>query len=181
MSNQTTPFVEMLTGGHPNSLGRTVEVVEIVLADHARFDDLFQCYFADDEVVRLRTSSAMKRICREQPDLLLPYLDRFLNEIALIHQPSTQWTLAQLFLELDPHLTADQRARATAILQHNLTAFDDWIVIIQTLTTLTKWAHNDADLRAWLKPQLLRSMEDSRKSVAKNAAKLLAQIEKSAR
>lgn len=52
----TDDFEEMLTGGHPNSLGRTVEVVDAVLADRARLARLYACYFSDDEVVRLRTS-----------------------------------------------------------------------------------------------------------------------------
>ena len=40
-----------MTGGHPNSLGHTIEVVDLVLADRTRHEGLFQCYFSDDEVV----------------------------------------------------------------------------------------------------------------------------------
>ena len=35
------PFVDMLTGGHPNSLGRTIEVVDQVLATPDRIDELY--------------------------------------------------------------------------------------------------------------------------------------------
>ncbi len=62
----------MLTGGHPNSLGRTKEVVEMVLADPDRFDELFGCYASEDEVVRLRTSNAVKRVEAARHDLLVP-------------------------------------------------------------------------------------------------------------
>lgn len=55
-------FEAMLSGGHPNSLGRTVEVVAKVLERPERFEELFRCYQSDDAVVRLRTSSAMKRV-----------------------------------------------------------------------------------------------------------------------
>lgn len=34
-------FESMLSGGHPNSLGRTVEVVDMVLADRERLGELF--------------------------------------------------------------------------------------------------------------------------------------------
>ena len=97
MTNNPHSFEERLTGGHPNSLGNTVEVVEEVLSDHAKFQELFQCYFSNDEVVRLRTSNAMKRICKEEKQLLVPYIDKFLTEISGIDQASTQWTLSQLF------------------------------------------------------------------------------------
>ena len=86
-------FEQMLTGGHPNSLGRTVEVVDIVLSDTDRFGELFDCYRSQDEVVRLRTSSAMKRVEAERHDLLLPYIDRFIGEIGELDQASAQWTL----------------------------------------------------------------------------------------
>jgi len=59
-------FREMLAGGHPNSLGRTIEVVDIILSDSSRLEELFNCYFSPDAVVRLRTSNAMKRICKVQ-------------------------------------------------------------------------------------------------------------------
>ena len=44
-------FEEMLTGGHPNSLGRTVGVVEIVLANPARLGEPYACYQSNDKVV----------------------------------------------------------------------------------------------------------------------------------
>lgn len=165
----TEPFAAMLTGGHPNSLGRTVEVVEQVMRYPERFEELFQCYFSADEVVRLRTSSAIKRIWREQPQKVVPYVDRFLSEVSTIDQPSTQWTFAQLFAELDAHITSNQRTRAITILQHNLTQTSDWIVLINTLDTLAAWARTDEGLRTWLLPQLNRFANDPRKSVAGRA------------
>lgn len=169
-------FVAMLTGGHPNSLGRTIEVVEIVLADQSRFEELYQCYFDDDEVVRLRTSSAMKRICKEHPEWLVPYIDRFLTEISRINQASTQWTLAQLFLWLDERLSDLQRQQAVDVLKTNLTRSNDWIVLNHTMETLATWAKEDDNLWVWLKPHLERLAGDSRKSVAKRAGKLLASL-----
>lgn len=46
-------FEEILKGGRPNSLGRTVDVVGIVLADQARFEELHACYQSEDAVARL--------------------------------------------------------------------------------------------------------------------------------
>lgn len=90
-------FEEVLSGGHPNSSGRTVEVVDLVLADRDRLDELYGCYCSSDEVVRLRVSSAMKRVTGARPDWTMEYMDRLQHEIASIDQASTQWTLALLF------------------------------------------------------------------------------------
>jgi len=166
-------FEELLTGGHHNSLGNTIEVVEIVLENPTRFEELFHCYFSPDEVVRLRVSNAMKRICNERRDLLVPYLDQFLSDISNIDQASTQWTLAQLFLSLEKDMTPQQTKAAKDLLTHNLAHHNDWIVLHTSMQTLAHWASTDEKLKSWLLPHLERLSMDSRKSVAGRAKKLL--------
>lgn len=164
---------QMLTGGHPNSLGRTVEVVNQVLADPSRFAELFACYHSSDAVVRLRTSSAMKRVEAERHDLLVPYIDRFIEEIGQLDQASAQWTLAQLFDRLSEDMTECQRTAALNIMKRNLAGHDDWIVLNTTIEILSGWAVDDRNLREWIAPHLKRLSSDSRKSVASRAAKKL--------
>lgn len=172
----TNAFEEMLTGGHPNSLGNTVEVVELIFADKKRFDDLYQCYFSEDEVVRLRVSNAMKRICKEHPDWLAPYIDKPLKDVSRINQASTQWTLAQLFLWLESYLTGSQKKQAVQLLKNNLENSDDWIVQNTTIETLSMWAKGDDSLKTWLVPKLTYFAGSSRKSVAGRAKKMLSML-----
>lgn len=166
-------FEARLTGGHPNSLGNTVEVFEAVLADPVRFEEAFACYRSEDEVVRLRTSSVMKRISAERLDLLVPYIDRFINEIGALDQASAQWTLAILFDRLKAEFSPFQHSAALAILKRNLAEHDDWIVLNTTIDTLAKWARDDDELRAWLMPHLERLSGETRKSVSRRAQKAL--------
>ena len=176
-------FEKQLTGGHPNSLGNTVAVVDQIFADPARLAELYDCYFSDDPVVRLRVSNAMKRICKEQPDWLVPYVPRFLEEISTIDQASTQWTFAQLFQSLTSRLSDEQREAATNIIWRNLQQSDDWIVLNTSMVTLTDWVKKFGD-NAWrerLQQRLGVLSKDSRKSVAGRAAKMLKLLEKSAK
>ena len=166
-------FESQLTGGHPNSLGRTEEVVDLVLADRSLLPELYQCYFSDDDVVRLRTSSAMKRVAQREPEWLIDYIDRLLTDIASIDQASTQWTLAQLFDLLSDNMSTKQHQAAVKIMKRNLAEDDDWIVLNTTMQVLFEWSENDPKLRAWLLPQLDRLTGESRKSVAARATKLL--------
>ena len=171
--SMSEPFETMLTGGHPNSLGRTVEVVDTVLADPSRMEELFLCYQSADEVVRLRVSNALKRIEAERHDLVLPYIDRLITQIGALDQPSAQWTLAQLFDRFAGDMTKEQRAGALAIMQRNLAEHDDWIVLNTTIETLATWSQTDPSLEAWLRPHLERLSKDPRKSVSKRASKHL--------
>lgn len=170
-------FEAMLMGGHPNSLGRTMQVVEAVLANPERFEELFCCYGSDDAVVRLRTSNALKRIEVARHDLFPPYIDRFVAEMGPLDQPSAQWTLAQLFDRLSTDLDPRQREAATEIMKRNLVGYDDWIVLNATVETLSKWAKADASLANWLRPHLERLARDVRKSVASRASRKLRSLD----
>ena len=172
----TESFVTMLTGGHPNSLGRTIEVVATVLANSDRLKELYNCYFSTDEIVRLRTSNAIKRICHQKPEWLVPYIDKFIDEISQIDQASTQWTLANLFQTLASFMTDQQKSAALTILKNNLKSHDDWIVLNNTMQTLAESANSDKKLKRWLIPHLQRLTGDKRKSVSGRAKKLLAAL-----
>ncbi|MCP4391406.1 MAG: hypothetical protein GY802_24145 [Gammaproteobacteria bacterium] len=174
-------FESMLTGGHPNSLGRTLEVVELVLADAERLGALFDCYASTDEVVRLRTSNALKRIARERPEWLLPWLDRLLDQVAKIDQASAQWTLATLFQLLELGMNPRQKVRAIAIMQANLANSHDWIVLNTTMGTLANWGLKAPQLKTWLLPHLQRLATDKRGSVCRKAVKMTALLNEEAR
>lgn len=165
-------FEERLKGGHPNSLGNTIEVVEEVLAEPSYFNELFECYFSDDEVVRLRVSNAMKRICKAEKSILVPYIDRLLDEISQIDQASTKWTLANLFALLQKDMTPEHLAKAKTIMKDNLAHHNDWIVLNNTMETLGTWAKKDEELKKWIIPHLERLEKDERKSVHKRAKKI---------
>lgn len=169
----TKSFEELLTGGHPNSLGNTESVAQSVLDDASRLEELYQCYFSQDEVVRLRTSGAIKRVCKAQPNWLVPYIDRLLTEVSKIDQASTQWTLTILFDELADKMSNKQRVSALKVMKANLERHHDWIVLMTTIDTLERWAKADAKLAAWMLPHLARHADDARKSVSRRAAKVL--------
>ena len=176
-------YAQRLSGGKPNSLGDTVAVVADVLDHPGTFGELFHCYFHEDELVRLRVSNCMKRLSAERPELLVPYLDRFLDEIAYIPQASTQWTLAQLLLTYRGRLSPKQYATAVQLLKRPFDEtpapapwHDDWIVVNMTMKTLGAFAKTDDEVRAWLLPHLRRLSNDRRKSVAGKAGKLLATL-----
>ncbi len=162
-----------LTGGHPNSLGNTVAVVDRVLETPALLAELIGCYRSHDAVVRLRVSSALKRISAERPQWLVPWLDHLLGEVAAIDQASTQWTLAILFDRLQASMTPSQRRRALDVMKRNLDVTDDWIVQNTTMQVLFEWSDDDAALTSWLMPRLQEFTRSPRKSVAGRARKLL--------
>lgn len=163
----------MLAGGHPNSLGRTLEVVDAVLAQPVHMEELYDCYFSDDPLVRLRTSNAIRRIFKDRPEWFIQYADRLLDEVSKIDQPSTKWTLAQLWLEHKKRLTPEQKIRASQNLIKTLLEEDDWIALNMSMKTLERYVKEDPALPPIIADRARELANDQRKSVSKGALKLL--------
>lgn len=166
----------MLKGGHPNSLGRTEEVVGVVLANPARLEELFATMADPDEVVRLRVGDALEKVCREKPGWFVKHVDRLLGDLGQMEQPSVRWHVAQMLHHLRSDLSNDEGQQATKLLQRNLAESTDWVVLNVTMDVLTEWAHHQPQLASWLTPELERLCQDDRKSVAKRASKRLAEL-----
>ena len=166
-------FKTMLSGGHPNSLGRTLEVVDIVINNKNNLIYLFECYLSNDATVRLRVSNAFKRIFRQNPNWFAGYVDKFQILIPTLNQPSAEWTLAQLHLEFCYLLNEKQKSKAINISKEQLKNSKDWIVIIQTMNFLEKMAREDEFLREWLVIKLDLISKDKRTAVRKKANKII--------
>jgi len=169
-------FDDMLAEGRPRSLGRAKEVVGLVLSDPERLDELFECVFNDNELVRMRAGDALEKVCRQNPALLRPYIPRLLTEVSKIDQPSVQWHLAQMLAEVG--LNAKDRRAAIKVLTRNLISSKDWIVITCTMESLAVFATTDTNLRMWLVDLLREYRLSSYKSISTKARKLLAGLEK---
>lgn len=164
----------MLTGGHPNSLGRAEEVVGLVLADQSQLAELFKCLDSSDEVVRLRAGDALEKVCRRNPEWFQPYVYHLLNVVGAINQPSVQWHVAQMLVKIK--LTADEQQRSVSWLWRTFNRTTDWIVISETLTALSHFAKTNPAMRNRLITALKKTQQDPRQAVAKRATKLLSEL-----
>ena len=166
-------FEQSLKGGHPNSLGNTLEVVYAVLGNTDKMEDLFLCYQSDDETVRLRTSNAFKRIFRAKPNLFNKWKHRFIKEVAEIDQPSAKWNTIQIFDKLFDQLDDKEKTQSVEICLRYLRNEEDWIDINQSLNfirnLLERFDFKDPKMMKLLK----NFVNDERKSISKNAEKLI--------
>ena len=169
-------FEGILTGGHHNSLGNTVAVAEQVNAHRSLLPELINTYASEDEVVRLRVSSALKRVAWEHPDWIHAEIDSIMEWVERLQQPSAQWSVGQMLLAIGPQLSTAERDRAVALMKSHIESSSDWIVLNHTMETLAQWAMEDPELEAWLVPHLSVFATDSRKSVAKRAQRLLGKL-----
>lgn len=114
-------------GGKKNSLGRANEVVDAVLAEPSRLDELFDCIYDDDAWVRMRAIDSFEKVVKVRPSLAEPYVERIFSDLSKSEQSSVQWHVAQLFTEIE--LSDEQKTVAIEWLKNKLKNTDvDWIV-----------------------------------------------------
>lgn len=166
-------FKDMLAvGGKLNTLGRAEEIVQIVLADRSRLDELFECLFNDDAWIRMRAVDALEKVCRVHPEWLSPYIDQLLHEVAAIDQASIQWHLAEMFRKVE--LSPSKRQQAIDIMKRNIAKNSaDWIVSSNTMETLAQYARSEYVTREEIIPLFKIQQTHHSKAVVKRATKLL--------
>lgn len=165
----------LAVGGKSNALGRTDEVINIVLSDRQRLDELYTCVFDDDAWIRMRAIDAIEKVCRKHPEWIKQYIDKFQNELALSEQPSIQWHLAQMYTQLD--MSESQKYIAIDWLKNLLSSTEvDWIVSANAMKTLVQFTHEDlvdVDTTVYL---LEQQQKHKSKSVVKKASGFLHEL-----
>lgn len=169
-------FASMLrVGEHRNSLGRSGEIVELLLIDSARIGELFSCISDEDAWVRMRAIDAFEKVIREKPELAAPYIPMLFDELMKRDQPSIQWHLAEIFCEIK--LDDSHRKQAIQWMKSHLSTVDvDWIVSANCMKGLMHFLSNDQvekdELAALLKVQL----KHKSKAVRKKADQYLREV-----
>jgi hypothetical protein len=166
-------FAEILTvGGKSNSLGRANEVIDIVLSDNSRLEELYNCLFEEDAWVRMRAADCLEKVCRQHPEWIEPYIDKFLARLTTSTQPSIQWHLAQIFEQV--YLTNSQRQQAIKWLMELLSSKDvDWIVSANCMDTLAYFTSRGEFRKEDLVGLLKIQQQHHSKAVVKRANKFL--------
>lgn len=171
------PFAKiLLEGGKKNSLGRADEVIEQVLANPERLEELYQTIVVDDDAwVRMRAVDAFEKICRQHTEWIEPYIDRIQKDLSHSTQASIQWHIAEIYTQVA--LSDAQKAQALDWLKERLATVDvDWIVAGNSMNALVYFAKKgdvpESDLLRLLNVQLGHKSG----AIVKKAGKLIAEF-----
>jgi hypothetical protein len=165
----------LLTGGNPRSLRNADIVIDAASRQPERLEELVQCVFSADEIVRMRASDALERSAGPIRAWFSGSCRGCWAEMSRIEQPSVQWHMAQILAEVP--LDEGQQAQAITVLEHNLGTCGDWIVTNCTLEALGVFARVSPAVRARLTERLAHYQHSSYKSVEGRARKLLAEFD----
>jgi len=169
----TEKFSDMLAeDGKKNSLGRAEEVVQLVIDDKSRLDELYSCLFEDNPWLRMRAIDAFEKVCQVHPKWIEPYIDRLFDDFGNNTQASIQWHIAEIIGETN--LTSTQKKLAADWLVTRLEDDNvDWIVAANTMKTLEQFVRDGSFARDQFIPLLYRQQKHRSNAVVKRATKIL--------
>ncbi|MDP9024320.1 MAG: hypothetical protein M3N13_02945 [Candidatus Eremiobacteraeota bacterium] len=144
---------DRLRGDERRQLGTSDSVSSDILRRPEGFVELFEAFFDEDPVVRIRAADAAEKATRGRPDLLVPFRRRLISEAGSIEQPEVRRNIAQMLPRIK--LEAKERAKAIALLQRYLLEGHPALVLA-AMQSLTDFSNDDAVLREKMIPLLER-------------------------
>ena len=164
----------MLRGRDRRSIGRSNEVKKLVLCQPERFDELLECLWDEDLVVRMRAADAAEKITVTWPEMLNSHKQELLGLLDEAEQIELRWHLALMVPRLT--LTGPARHRAAAALRRYL---EDRSSIVKTfaLQGLADLARQEASLRVSVRRTLEESLRAGTAAMKARARKLLKELQ----
>ncbi len=163
-------IINKLEEGDLRSIGNVPEVVDMVLANPGLFKTVLQGMMHPDPGVRMRSSDAVEKISRSNPEHLQPHKAFLLNDVIGQAQQEVRWHLAQVIPRLE--LTDLERTQAARVL---FAFLNDPSKIVQTnaLQALVELAWDDDELFPEVKKAVEDLAETGSPAVKNRADKLL--------
>jgi len=93
-------LIERLKGGDIRSDGEANDVAADVLNHPILFEQLYAGLAEPDDVVRSRSAHALEQVSRSKPGLLLPNLNKLVDQSTQDPLPMVRWHLAMIFANL---------------------------------------------------------------------------------
>lgn len=146
-------ILKMLEGGDRRSIGRSNEVVALVLENPELFDSLISGMTINDPLLAMRCADAAEKVTVLHPGYLLPYKRMLIEQLSKIEQKEVRWHVAAMLPRLP--LTAKEQQCVFDIL---LAYTNDRSSIVKTLAmqALADLALRDVKL----KPMVRRHVEE---------------------
>lgn len=166
---------KMLKQGDLRTIGRTDEVIKMVLDKPELFETLVNAMLTDDKGIRMRAADAVEKISLEHPTWLAPHKKLILTKITKINQQEVRWHMAQVMPRLT--LTSAERKRLFDIL---ISYLDDKSRIVKTFSmqALADIALQDHSYLPKVKRIITRLTQEGSPAMQSRGKKLLSMLNK---
>lgn len=172
--NAMNALLKMLSGGDRRSIGKSEEVVALVLSQPTLFDQVFAGMQHADPLIRMRSADVVEKVTQQKPELLAPRKAMLIQHVARSEQQEVRWHVAQMFSRLN--LNRSERAMVLQIL---ITYLADKSRIVKTfaMQALADLAERDPALRPNIIKRLEQLTRTGSPAMQSRGKKLLAKLQ----
>jgi HEAT repeat protein len=163
----------MFKGSDRRSIGRSNEVVRLVLKDPRRFGELMAFLWDADPIIRTRAADAAEKVSAKKPRLLDRYKSELLGLLAETEQIELRWHLALMIPRLKLAALEHQRA-----VEHLHRYLEDRSSIVKTsaLQALFDLSQSDPALRESVKQLLNEALRSGTAAMKARSRHLLKRL-----
>ena len=168
-------FKETLSGGNRTSVGEADSVIQLLLKDPSKLNEIYALFLDDDPVVAMRASYVAMRVAEQSPDSVKPFTKDLLKNLDLYVQQEVRWHIPQLLVHLD--LSKAQRIRAYEVVMNWAETDKSKIVGYYGFQAAADLAENDEQLLQDFIPRIQAANKTGAKSIQNRCKKIAKQLD----
>ncbi len=170
-----TKLIDKLKGGDRRSIGRADEVVSDIQKNNSLFREIFDGFYDNDPIVRMRSADVVEKVTRTNPEFLSGFENAIIKELSQIEQQEVCWHLALLLPRLS--YTQKQEKEILKILMRYL-AHKSKIVTVNAMEALAMLAVKNQALRRQVENTIESQIASGSPAIQARGRKLLKQLSK---
>jgi hypothetical protein len=168
-------FKETLSGGTRTSVGEADKVIQQLLKNATKLNEIYGLFLDEDPVVAMRASYVAMKVAEQSPQSVNPFTKDVLKNFDLYVQQEVRWHIPQLLVHME--LSKAQRKRAYEVVMSWAETDKSKIVGYYGFQAAADFAELDEQLLQDFIPRIRKANKSGAKSIQNRCKKIAKQLD----
>jgi hypothetical protein len=168
-------FKETLSGGTRTSVGEADKVIQQLLKNATKLNEIYGLFLDEDPVVAMRASYVAIKVAEQSPQSVNPFTKDVLKNLDLYVQQEVRWHIPQLLVHME--LSKAQRKRAYEVVMSWAETDKSKIVGYYGFQAAADFAELDEQLLQDFIPRIRKANKSGAKSIQNRCKKIAKQLD----
>jgi hypothetical protein len=168
-------FKETLSGGTRTSVGEADKVIQQLLKNATKLNEIYGLFLDEDPVVAMRASYVAMKVAEQSPQSVNPFTKDVLKNLDLYVQQEVRWHIPQLLVHME--LSKAQRKRAYEVVMSWAETDKSKIVGYYGFQAAADFAELDEQLLQDFIPRIRKANKSGAKSIQNRCKKIAKQLD----
>jgi hypothetical protein len=168
-------FKETLSGGTRTSVGEADKVIQQLLKNATKLNEIYGLFLDEDPVVAMRASYVAMKVAEQSPQSVNAFAKDVLKNLDLYVQQEVRWHIPQLLVHME--LSKAQRKRAYEVVMSWAETDKSKIVGYYGFQAAADFAELDEQLLQDFIPRIRKANKSGAKSIQNRCKKIAKQLD----